>query len=126
MSRLEGFHCIHIHVYVGLENVCFKVLVIFTSFRRVAKGGLFPKNTTIIGYARSDLSIEKLKEKCAPFLKVCVINGMITGDSPPPPQAKEDDAAKLGEFWAMNSYVRGSYTEKVSAGTLYITVMYQY
>ena len=39
-------------------------------YRRVAKGGLFPKNTKIVGYARSDLTIEKLKEKCAPFLKV--------------------------------------------------------
>ena len=27
-------------------------------------------------------------------------------------QAKDDEAAKLEQFWALNSYVKGSYTEK--------------
>ncbi|CAI8031639.1 Glucose-6-phosphate 1-dehydrogenase [Geodia barretti] len=68
---------------------------IYPTLWRVAKGGLFPKNTKIVGYARSDLTIEKLKEKCAPFLK-----------------ATDEEADKLKDFWARNTYVRGSYTEK--------------
>ena len=37
--------------------------------RKVAKGGLFPRNTRIVGYARSDLTVQNLKDKCQPFLK---------------------------------------------------------
>ena len=88
--------------------------------RRVAKGGLFPKNTKIVGYARSDLTIEKLKEKCTPFLKVLIENltksklHYHAATHTHTLQAKEEDGAKLDDFWAMNSYVRGSYTEKVT------------
>jgi glucose-6-phosphate 1-dehydrogenase len=74
---------------------------IYPTLWRVAKGGLFPKNTKLVGYARSDLTIEKLKEKCAPYLK-----------------ATDKEADKLKDFWALNSYVRGSYTEKEAFVTL--------
>ena len=53
--------------------VCLYVKCDYDGCRRVTKGGLFPKNTKIVGYARSDLSIEKLKEKCAPYLKVLTV-----------------------------------------------------
>ncbi len=29
-------------------------------------------------------------------------------------QAKDDEASKLEEFWAINSYVKGSYTEQAA------------
>lgn len=33
-------------------------------------------------------------------------------------QAKDEEAAKLEQFWALNSYVKGSYTEKEAFETL--------
>ncbi|CAH3195777.1 unnamed protein product, partial [Porites evermanni] len=34
------------------------------------KDDLIPKGTKIIGYARSDLTVEKLRAKTEPFMKV--------------------------------------------------------
>jgi len=59
------------------------------------KDDLFPKGTRIVGYARSALTVEQLKERCKPFLKV-----------------KDGEAGKVDAFWSINSYVKGSYTEK--------------
>ncbi|SPP86722.1 glucose-6-phosphate 1-dehydrogenase isoform X2 [Drosophila guanche] len=53
---------------------------------------LLPKPTKFCGYARSKLSIEKLKESCKQYMKV---------------QAHEQ--TKYEEFWALNEYVAGSY-----------------
>eukprot|EP00095_Tigriopus_kingsejongensis_P003323 maker-scaffold612_size124412-snap-gene-0.31 protein:Tk03323 transcript:maker-scaffold612_size124412-snap-gene-0.31-mRNA-1 annotation:"glucose-6-phosphate 1-dehydrogenase" len=48
---------------------------------------LIPKNTKIVGYARSNLTVDDLKTKSEPFLKV-----------------KDENRGILKEFWAINSY----------------------
>lgn len=53
---------------------------------------LLPIHTTFFAYARSDLSIQDVREKCDPFLKV---------------EKNEED--KYKKFWDMHLYVRGSY-----------------
>ena len=49
--------------YNDLPSIC-------PSCRMLFKDGLFPKGTRIVGYARSALAVEQLKERCKPFLKV--------------------------------------------------------
>ena len=39
-------------------------------FRMLFQGGLFPSGTRIVGYARSTLTIDQLKERCKQYLKV--------------------------------------------------------
>ncbi|KAK7069767.1 glucose-6-phosphate 1-dehydrogenase [Halocaridina rubra] len=56
------------------------------------KDNLLPMNLVIVGYARSDLSVTKIKEKCAPFVKVT---------------DAEQDAYE--HFWSINHYFKGSY-----------------
>lgn len=68
---------------------------IYPTLWMVFKNDRFPPGTRIVGYARSPLTVNDIKTKCKPFIKV-----------------KEGDAAKVDQFWAINSYVKGSYTEK--------------
>ncbi len=58
-----------------------KLAVIFVSFmkifvtvicvcRTIFKNDRFPVGTKIVGYARSALTVDNIKEKCKPYLKV--------------------------------------------------------
>ena len=38
--------------------------------RALFRDELYPPNTRIVGYARSKLTIDQIKEKCKPYLKV--------------------------------------------------------
>ncbi|CAG7659196.1 unnamed protein product, partial [Allacma fusca] len=33
------------------------------------RDGLLPANTTFVGYARSKMTVEQLREKCQPYMK---------------------------------------------------------
>ncbi|XP_012530071.1 glucose-6-phosphate 1-dehydrogenase isoform X2 [Monomorium pharaonis] len=59
------------------------------------RDNLLPKPTTFIGYARSKLTIQQLREKCHPYMKV-----------------KSDEQEKYEEFWKLNHYMAGSYDQK--------------
>ncbi|XP_073228786.1 glucose-6-phosphate 1-dehydrogenase X-like [Porites lutea] len=59
------------------------------------KDDLIPKGTKIIGYARSDLTVEKLRAKTEPFMKL-----------------KDDQKAKVEEFFKNCYYVKGPYNEE--------------
>lgn len=59
------------------------------------RDGLLPPATTFFGYARSKLSLEDLRSKCHPYMKV-----------------KENEMEKYEQFWKINTYVAGSYTER--------------
>ena len=56
------------------------------------RDGLLPKNTFIVGYARSKLTVDGLREKCEPHMKV---------------KAEEKDLVE--DFWKLNRYHAGSY-----------------
>lgn len=62
------FHCIQSHQghFHPVSTICFLLT------RYLYKDELIPKNTKIIGYARSDLTVDKLRAKVEPFMKVSV------------------------------------------------------
>jgi len=43
---------------------------IYPTLWRLFVDDLLPKNTRFVGYARSKLTVEDIKEKCTPFMKV--------------------------------------------------------
>ena len=59
------------------------------------RDNLLPSATSFYGYARSQLTIQELREKCDPYMKV-----------------KPDEAEKYEKFWKINFYVAGSYSER--------------
>ncbi|XP_078679208.1 glucose-6-phosphate 1-dehydrogenase-like isoform X4 [Branchiostoma floridae x Branchiostoma belcheri] len=59
------------------------------------KDGLLPKQTYFVGYARSDLTVEGVRDKTTQYMKL-----------------QDDEKEKYEEFWKVNWYVRGSYTER--------------
>lgn len=59
------------------------------------RDNLLPARTAIVGYARTALTIDVLRAKCAPYMK----------DTPA-------EAARLDAFWAANRYVAGSYDSR--------------
>lgn len=56
------------------------------------RDNLLPKNINIFGYARSHMSIEELRAKCHPHMKV-----------------KEEEMERYEAFWSVNHYVAGGY-----------------
>ncbi|XP_020909093.1 glucose-6-phosphate 1-dehydrogenase [Exaiptasia diaphana] len=68
---------------------------IFPTLWYLYKDGHLPKCCHIVGYARSDLSITKIREKTEPFIK-----------------NKDEAKETLEKFWKICSYVKGPYNEK--------------
>lgn len=58
------------------------------------RDNLLPKKTIFVGYARSVLSIEDIKKKTKPYMKI-----------------RDEDTEKLEAFFKANRYVKGSYTD---------------
>lgn len=56
------------------------------------RDGLLPPKTTFVGYARSKLTMQEVKESVVPYLKV-----------------KAGEEEKLKEFFKLNDYVSGAY-----------------
>jgi glucose-6-phosphate 1-dehydrogenase len=59
------------------------------------RDGLLPPATTFFGYARTKLSIDELRERCHQYMKV-----------------KDDETERYEQFWKLNHYVAGNYTER--------------
>lgn len=59
------------------------------------RDGLLPPATTFLGYARTSLTIEALRERCHQYMKV-----------------KDDEQDRYEQFWKLNHYLAGSYTER--------------
>ena len=43
---------------------------VFFPYRWLFKDGLMPENTRIVGYARSKLTVDDIRKKAEPFMKV--------------------------------------------------------
>lgn len=56
------------------------------------RDNLLPIGTIFFGYSRSNLTVESLRAKCLPYMKVS-------------PEEQE----KFDIFWKMNHYIRGGY-----------------
>jgi glucose-6-phosphate 1-dehydrogenase len=56
---------------------------------------LLPPGTNFFGYARTKLTMQELRERCDQYMKV-----------------KDDERERYEQFWKINNYVAGSYTER--------------
>ena len=59
------------------------------------RDNLLPPVTIFFGYARSKITIDDIRKKCDQYMKV-----------------KDDEKEKYEQFWKINYYVAGSYTER--------------
>lgn len=59
------------------------------------RDGLLPPATTFFGYSRTKLTIEEVRQRCDQYMKV-----------------KDDERERYEQFWKINYYVAGSYTEQ--------------
>ncbi|XP_014247184.1 glucose-6-phosphate 1-dehydrogenase isoform X2 [Cimex lectularius] len=59
------------------------------------RDGLLPSNIVFFGYARSDISIAELKERCKSYMKV-----------------NPNEESLYEQFWNLNYYIKGSYTSR--------------
>lgn len=86
------------------------LLIIFGASGDLAKKELYPalwnlfrndqleENTRIIGFGRSNLNVDNIRENCEPFVDL-----------------KNEEGEKYDEFWQMNHYCRGSYSDPADA-----------
>ena len=81
----------HIFVVMGASGDLAKKKI-YPTLWWIFRDRLLPENTIFVGYARSALTIEELKKKCAPYMK-----------------EKSSETERLEQFWAVNHYVKGSY-----------------
>ncbi|XP_002735158.1 glucose-6-phosphate 1-dehydrogenase-like, partial [Saccoglossus kowalevskii] len=84
----------HVFVVMGASGDLAKKKI-YPTLWWLFRDGLLPKNTTFVGYARSKLTVEAIKEKTMPYLKV-----------------KDNEKSKLDTFFSLNYYVQGSYNGK--------------
>ncbi|CAB3376164.1 Hypothetical predicted protein [Cloeon dipterum] len=81
----------HIFVTLGASGDLAKKKI-YPTLWWLFRDNLLPSNTIFFGYARSKLSIEKLRANCDPWMKV-----------------KPDEKQRYEEFWKLNYYVDGTY-----------------
>ncbi|ESO99360.1 hypothetical protein LOTGIDRAFT_231049 [Lottia gigantea] len=89
----------HVFVILGASGDLAKKKI-YPTLWWLYRDGLLPKKTSFIGYARSKLTVDEIKQKTIKFMKV-----------------EKDEEKKLEEFFKLNSYVSGAYdkTEAFSA-----------
>ncbi|KAI1294979.1 Glucose-6-phosphate 1-dehydrogenase [Halotydeus destructor] len=92
--KTEDFEQIHTVVVLGASGDLAKKQI-FPTLWYLYRDQLLPAETRIIGYARSDMTIDKLRQNCQPYVKV-------TGDQ----------EARYEEFWEISRYVRGADEDK--------------
>ena len=81
----------HIFVIMGASGDLAKKKI-YPTLWWIFRDRLVPKNTIFVGYARSNIKVEDIKQKCEPYVK-----------------AKPDEKELLDQFWSINHYVKGSY-----------------
>ncbi|KAI1294762.1 Glucose-6-phosphate 1-dehydrogenase [Halotydeus destructor] len=87
----EEFEEIHTFVVLGASGDLAKKKI-YPTLWYLYRDRLLPAKTFVIGYARSDMTIEKLRQNCQPYVKVT-----------------PDQEARYEEFWKHNIYLKGSY-----------------
>ena len=61
----------HIFVVFGASGDLAKKKI-YPTLWAIFKEGLLPANTRFVGYARSKITVEQIREKCKPWFKVCI------------------------------------------------------
>jgi len=93
-GKMSGGEPTHIFVVFGASGDLAKKKI-YPTLWAIYKSNLLPANTRFVGYARSKLSINDIREKCKPWFKV-----------------HEGEEQKADDFWNVNSYVAGSYDQR--------------
>lgn len=95
MDHLEGIHFDrnypHVFVTLGASGDLAKKKI-YPTLWWLFRDNLLPKTTTFFGYARTNMSVNQLRAKCHPYMKV-----------------KSDEEKKYEEFWKLNYYMAGQY-----------------
>lgn len=81
----------HIFVIVGASGDLAKKKL-YPSLWRLYLNKMLPDDTIVLGYARSDLTVEHLKERAQSYITV-----------------KKGQRRLFKNFWKMNHYIKGSY-----------------
>lgn len=89
-SNWEG-NVPHVFIVMGASGDLAKKKI-YPTLWWIFRDRLLPENTIFVGYARSNLSMQDVREKCTPYVK-----------------AKPAEAERLEQFWNINYYVKGSY-----------------
>ncbi|GAB6029672.1 hypothetical protein CHUAL_005404 [Chamberlinius hualienensis] len=84
----------HVFVVMGASGDLAKKKI-YPTLWCLFRDGLLPKSTTIIGYARTQLTVAELRSKCQPYM-----------------QLKEGQEGLLDAFWKTNHYCHGPYSER--------------
>lgn len=89
--RYEGTGASHVFVILGASGDLAKKKI-YPTLWWLYRDGLVPEKTYFIGYARSKMSMEDIRQKALPFMKV-----------------KDSEKQKMEEFFKVNEYIAGSY-----------------
>ena len=84
----------HVFVVMGASGDLAKKKI-YPTLWWLYRDRLLPENTVFVGYARSALSVDDIRKKSDPWMKV---------------NASEKE--RFNRFWSLNYYVKGSYTNK--------------
>jgi len=84
----------HIFVVFGASGDLAKKKI-YPTLWALFKEKLLPTDTQIVGYARSKLKVDDIRQKCQPWFKV-----------------KSGEEQLADDFWKINNYVAGSYDTK--------------
>ncbi|KAK4324918.1 hypothetical protein Pmani_004478 [Petrolisthes manimaculis] len=80
----------HVFVIMGASGDLAKKKI-YPSVWWLYRDRLIPENTMFVGFARSDLTMKEIRDKCQPYMEV-----------------KEAEQERYEQFWELNCYVRGS------------------
>jgi len=93
-SEGESTKAAHIFVVFGASGDLAKKKI-YPTLWALFKEKLLPTDTQIVGYARSKLKVDDIRQKCQPWFKV---------------KSGEEQLAE--DFWKVNNYVAGGYDAK--------------
>ncbi|CAH1784384.1 unnamed protein product, partial [Owenia fusiformis] len=86
----------HVFVVMGASGDLAKKKI-YPTLWWLYRDGLLPAQTYFVGYARSKLTMEDVRKKCTPWLKV-----------------QDDEKEKFEAFMKLNSYISGTYDQAAS------------
>jgi len=89
--QAPGVETSHVFVIFGASGDLARKKI-YPTLWALFRNKLLPLDTQVVGYARSQLSVTQVRERCAGTVK-----------------AREGEEELLEEFWSVNSYVAGKY-----------------
>ncbi|XP_041711909.1 glucose-6-phosphate 1-dehydrogenase isoform X1 [Coregonus clupeaformis] len=99
----EEFHQSDAHIFIimGASGDLAKKKI-YPTLWWLFRDGLLPEQTHFVGFARSDLTVDAIKNASMPYMKVA-----------------DSEAERLSVFFSRNSYVSGKYTEESAFSNLH-------